>query len=162
LAKRRASASTASTGKKGGTPADPSWHEKWLKVFAEFGVIGTACKAVGVDRSTAYNHREQFPDFAEAWDQAREDAADLFEEELRRRAIEGVVKPVYYEGRRVDDGTIKTYSDTLLIFRLKALRPEVYREHFDHRISGPGGGALQINIVPAKMPKPKADEGGDA
>jgi hypothetical protein len=67
--------------------------------------------------------------------------ADQLEQEARRRAHDGVRKPVYQGGKRV--GYIQEYSDTLLIFLLKGLRPEKYRERFEH--SGAGGGPLQLS-----------------
>ena len=48
------------------------------------------------------------------------------EDEARRRALQGVEKPVFREGRQV--GTVTEYSDTLLIFLLKARRPEKFRD----------------------------------
>ena len=46
-----------------------------------------------------------------------------------RRASEGTLKPVFYQGKMC--GEIREYSDTLLIFLLKARRPETYRERSD-------------------------------
>jgi hypothetical protein len=47
------------------------------------------------------------------------------EDEAVRRAYEGVERPVFQGGKQV--GVVREYSDTLLIFLLKALRPEKYR-----------------------------------
>jgi hypothetical protein len=48
-------------------------------------------------------------------------------------------------------GFIQEYSDTLLIFLLKGLRPEKYRERFEH--SGPGkGGAILVSYDPGMNP----------
>ena len=69
---------------------------------------------------------EENADFAKLWDDALEVACDAMEEEARRRAMEGTKKPVFYLGKVC--GHIKEYSDTLLIFQLKAHRPEKYRE----------------------------------
>jgi hypothetical protein len=43
-----------------------------------------------------------------------------------RRGVTGYDKPVYQQGRLV--GTVREYSDTLLIFALKARAPDRYRE----------------------------------
>ena len=48
---------------------------------------------------------------------------------MRRRAIEGVDKPVFHNGKVV--GSIREYSDTLLIFALKGSMPSKYRERID-------------------------------
>ena len=42
----------------------------------------------------------------------------------------GIEKPIYYKGERVD--TVREYSDNLLMFRTKKLRPE-YRDNYDDR-----------------------------
>ena len=57
------------------------------------------------------------PEYAEAFRDAHQEACDSLRSEARRRAVEGVVKPVYYQG--VECGGIREYSDTLLIFLMK-------------------------------------------
>jgi hypothetical protein len=59
---------------------------------------------------------------------------DTLEAEADRRAAEGTLRPVFYKGEQC--GEIREYSDTLLIFRLKALRPEKYRERSNVAVSG--------------------------
>jgi hypothetical protein len=53
----------------------------------------------------------------------------VLEDEAVRRAYEGVEKPVCQMGKEV--GVIREYSDTMLIFLLKGLRPAKYRERYD-------------------------------
>lgn len=48
------------------------------------------------------------------------------EAELKRRAVDGWDEPVFNQGELV--GTKRKYSDTCLVFMLKALAPEKYRE----------------------------------
>lgn len=50
------------------------------------------------------------------------------EAEARRRAMDGVDEPVYHKGEVV--GHVRKYSDTLLIFLLKAHRPHKYRDNY--------------------------------
>lgn len=52
---------------------------------------------------------------------------EKLEAEVDRRAIEGIDHPVIYKGSITD--SYKEYSDNLLMFRLKKLRPE-YRENY--------------------------------
>ena len=73
-----------------------------------------------------YRLRHADPDFAADWDSAVEDALDALEEEVRRRAIEGVEKPVHYQGQRVD--SVTQYSDQLAMFLLRGRRPQIFRE----------------------------------
>jgi hypothetical protein len=49
------------------------------------------------------------------------------EDEARRRAYEGWEEPVWHKG--VNCGTVRKFSDTLLIVLLKAHMPEKYREN---------------------------------
>lgn len=73
--------------------------------------------------------------FARAWDSALEVATDALEAEARRRAIQGVSEPVgWYQGK--PGGKVRRYSDTLLIFLLKAHRPEKFRETISQQHSG--------------------------
>lgn len=67
--------------------------------LAVLGNISAAARAAGVERKTAYAWRNGDEDFAAAWDDAIEQAADLIELEARRRAVEGVDEPVMYQGR---------------------------------------------------------------
>ncbi len=53
-------------------------------------------------------------------------AGDLLEEEADRRGRDGFDVPVFCQGRTC--GTTRRYSDGLLLARLKAIRPEAYRE----------------------------------
>jgi hypothetical protein len=95
--------------------------------------VSASAQAAGVRRRSAYRWREEDPEFAEAWTEAIETATDALELEVRRRAVEGVQE--YVIGR---DGPVKDehgqplmqrrYSDGLLMFFLKAHRPERYRE----------------------------------
>jgi hypothetical protein len=76
-----------------------------------------------------YDLRDEDPTFAAEWDNAIEEAADKLEGEAWRRAVEGINKPIYYQGDLVD--TVKEYSDTLMGLLLKAHRPEKYRDRMD-------------------------------
>lgn len=104
-------------------------REAFLASLSKGHTITAACQAAGIGRSTAYDHRQRDEDFALAWHDAVEAGADKFEEEARRRAIEGVERPLMYQGKQV--GTVREFSDRLLELELKARRPEKYRERFE-------------------------------
>ena len=53
-------------------------------------------------------------------------ACDTIEAEMRRRAIDGVDKPVFYKGQPC--GTVKEYSDTLLAMLANGFLPEKYKQ----------------------------------
>lgn len=94
--------------------------------LAETGIVRKACEAVGIARQTAYEWRNEIPEFATAWDKALEIGISALEDEAHRRGFEGIDEGVYHQG--VLMGTQKKYSDTLAIFLLKAHKPEKYRE----------------------------------
>jgi hypothetical protein len=102
------------------------WEDAFLEAIRQTCNVTSACKQVGIGRRTAYNHREQDEDFAAKWADAVEEGADELEAEAWRRAKDGVEKPVFWRGQRI--ATVREYSDTLLIFLLKAYRPEKFRE----------------------------------
>lgn len=74
------------------------------------------------------------PAFAAAWVEAEEAFVQALETEAKRRAYLGTKRGVYYRGRKVADE--KVFSDVLLMFLLKARKPEKYREHFEAKFSG--------------------------
>jgi hypothetical protein len=51
-----------------------------------------------VGRTTAYAHQKADVAFAEQWEHALEQGADVLEREARRRAVEGVQEPVFHQG----------------------------------------------------------------
>ena len=86
---------------------------------------GDAAAIAGSSRTRVYELRKTDPDFASAWQDAEDIAAERLEDEARRRALEGVPEPLVSAGKlvRVDNGqpiTIQRYSDNLLL----ALRSE--------------------------------------
>ena len=56
-------------------------------------------------------------------------ATETLEHEAWRRARDGVAEPVYQHGKLV--GTVQRFSDSLLMFLLRARRPDVYKERVD-------------------------------
>ncbi len=123
-------------------------HQRgFLAAFRETGNVRLACKAAGVGRSSHYRWLEKDPAYREAFDQAKEDATDVLEAEAHRRAVEGVEEQVgWYRG--VAGGTVRRYSDVLLIFLLKSLRPERYRERVDLRGSL---AHIDLNLLPDEL-----------
>jgi len=107
----------------------------FLECYREMGVIKRACEVAGVGRSSHYEWMEANPEYQRAFESAQEDAADSLEAEVYRRAVKGVKKSVgWYKG--VPGGHVREYSDILLMFQLKALRPEKYRERHDVEVRG--------------------------
>lgn len=101
-----------------------------LKFLSELmhngGHVEKACKAAGVSRVQMGRYRDDDPDFALTWEAVQETNIERLEAEADRRAL-GYREPVFYQGEPTGHHLTK-YSDNLLMFRLKALRPEKYRD----------------------------------
>lgn len=105
---------------------------RFLVAYAECGNVTQAAEMAGIDRTQHYRWLgtvegyDPVPGYPEAFAAAGEQAADRLEREAWRRAVNGVERPVYYQGEQC--GVVREYSDTLLIFLLKGFRPEKYQE----------------------------------
>ena len=132
-----------------------NWYRAFLSALRETGNVRFACEAAGIGRRTAYDARERLEWFAKAWALAKEDSADLLELEALRRARDGVPEPVIYKGRLATEEvvtangavrriplTIQRYSDTLLIFLIKGVRPDKFRERISQEVSG----SIDVNV----------------
>ena len=114
------------------TRVHASAHDKrdaFLAAYVELGTLTHAAGAVGIDRSSHYKWMDTDPEYPTLFAAAAAKGKEAMVREARRRAIEGTDKPVYQGGKLV--GTIREYSDTLLIFLMKGAMPETYRERVD-------------------------------
>src|SRR3990167_4460043 len=118
------------------SPKTSQLKKKICQRYAIYGTLSKACEGV-IDRRKVYDWRQEDPDFEAELTKAAGIYVEKLEAEADRRGVEGIDKGVFYLGDKV--ATEKQYSDTLLIFRLKALAPDKYRER--QEISG------QINHV---------------
>jgi len=99
----------------------------FLAAYAHCGQIGHAATLAGCDRGSHYDWKRTDPAYAAAFQVAQAMAVEAYEDEATRRALG------WDETRYTTDGTpytVRQQSDTLLIFRLKALKPEVYRDNY--------------------------------
>jgi len=132
---------------KGLTPDEKAKFIQKLKLTG--GNVSAACKAVKRSRNALYENKKTDADFSAAWDEACESVYDSMEQEMYRRAVKGVTKPLIFKGQIVkdDDGNpimIREYSDRLLEFALKGNRPEKFRDRLD--VNQTVQGALDVNI----------------
>lgn len=118
---------------------------RFLKEFAQNGNVSVSCRAAKVGRRTIYDWLEVDPTFKGLYEEAHDEALDALEEEARRRAVDGVNEPVYQGGEKV--GTVRKFSDALLILLLKGKRPDTFRER--HEVTGKNGGPLhtQTDVI---------------
>ena len=117
----------------------------FLEGLEETHLVAEAAKRVGIHRQRAYEWRGADLTFAAEWAEIEERSTELLEREAYRRAAVGTDKPVYQGGEMV--GTVKEYSDLLLIFLLKARRPTVYRENQRIEHTGVDGAPIQAEIT---------------
>jgi hypothetical protein len=103
------------------------WRAVFLRALAKSPSVTAACRAAGVPRMTAYDHRERDPEFAAKWDSALNESLDTLEAALYQRALK-------------DD----TYAGIAL---LKAHRPSLYRENMKVDMALLGG----LILIPAKQ-----------
>lgn len=134
-----------------------SKREAFLAAFRLTASITRAAEAVGVERQLHYRWLAE-EDYANEFEAAKQEAAQTLEDEAVRRAHEGILEPVVYQGalcyeplldkkgefQRTDAGHIKysknplvvrKQSDALLTFLLKGFKPEKYRESFKGEIT---------------------------
>ena len=156
----------------------PTWAAAFLKALAITGNVSRAANAAKVHRRTAYDLRNADESFALSWQEAKDEASDLLEEEAHRRAYEGVSRPILHQGKPVfvwmkgktivpkgTKGAKKValmehdYSDTLLIFLLNGERPEKFKKRMEH--TGAGGSSLVPPVV-LYLPDNGRKDGADA
>lgn len=103
------------------------------------------------------NHWRKNPEFLEDWKEAYDQGTALFEAECRRRALTGILEPIYQGGRRV--GTKRVFSDRLLELKLRSRAPDRYRDRVSAEHTGAGGqpieGSIKIELV---SPKKRRDD----
>jgi cytosine/adenosine deaminase-related metal-dependent hydrolase len=129
-------------------------HRAFLKAFIETHSIGDAAKAAGIDRSTHYDWLETVPGYRQAWEATKEEATQTLEDEASRRALKGVTEGVYYKGKPI--GVKRTYSDAMMMFLLRAARPEKYRTGVE--LTGPNGGPLEAGLTVTFVTPPKKED----
>lgn len=102
----------------------PANMKKFLRELERTGNLKASAAYVGVTAQTIYAAQKRIEGFKDACDTARDKMAHTVESEMRRRAIDGVEKGVYYQGELV--ATELEYSDQLLTLLAKANAPDRY------------------------------------
>lgn len=87
------------------------WRVRFLELFSLSLNVSLSAQGAGVSRVWAYKERQKNPEFAAKWDDAKIAAIERLEGVAFKRAQES--------------------SDLLVIFLLKAHKPDVYRERFE-------------------------------
>lgn len=127
-------------------------RQLFLETLAQTGRVVTAAHTAGfVDTSYVHRLRREDEDFAKAWEEAVDAAADVLEEEATRRAVEGVEEPIFYKGEIA--GYKTNYSDQLMMFLLRGLRPGKFNPK-----QGDTNVNLKFGIAVLPMTAPNADD----
>lgn len=121
-------------------------QDRFLEAFATCGNVSLAAECAGVGRRTVYGWANSDAAFQDAMSDAREQAVDALEAEARRRALQGVERPVFQKGSKV--GSVTEYSDRLLEVLLKANRPEKYADRSKTELSV---GTISAQAIGAKI-----------
>ncbi|MGD1467176.1 hypothetical protein [Vibrio harveyi] len=106
--------------------------KRFFEALEQDATIGEAAKIAGYSRRSVYRYAEEDPTFAEQLDDARMDTLEKLEKEADRRAHDGVRD---FKSIKTGKDSYKVipfnkYSDSLLMFRMKALAPEKYRDNY--------------------------------
>lgn len=117
----------------------PDWAPRFLEALAESANVRASCRVAGINRSTAYERRASDSKFAAAWVEAEQEACDVLEAVAWARATSG--------------NTEDRHSATLLIFLLKAHRPERYRETLRQEHTSPPEAPVKVDLTVEKSPE---------
>lgn len=129
------------------------WMRPFLQHFSLTGNISESCRHVTVSRETVRRQRQADEEFALRFADAEEAAVDLLEQIAWRWGTVGIpeetIEETVDQTGTVTRRTVKrsvNQNATMLIFMLKGLRPQKYREN--HRVEqvGPGGGPIKVEV----------------
>jgi hypothetical protein len=98
-------------------------QEAFLKALAGCGCVAHAARSVGMSRQSAhdlYNHPAAAV-FRRCWDAALDCSISLVEDGMWSRAINGVARPIFYQGEQV--GEWRYHDERLAMFLLRFRRP---------------------------------------
>lgn len=107
---------------------------EFLRAYRASGLFNVTCRRLKLSKNLWHYWKTHNPVFAEAYKQAQEEAIQTLESEMRQRAQAGPK----------DRG-----SAILLIFALKAARPDIYRDdrtHVNINLNGLSGSDLDSRI----------------
>lgn len=113
----------------------PDKQVAFIEALAECGCVDEACKRVGMGRASAYALRAR-PDaiaFRLAWDAALDHAIRALTDAAFSRALNGVVRPVFYKGEQV--GERRYFDERLTMFLLRYRDPARYGAWLDRTIA---------------------------
>jgi len=154
---------------------DEDARNRFLEAMRETGRIYHAAKAAGVSSSYIYDRRKIDEEFEAQFDEALGQYRDKVEQEVHRRAVEGVIEKKYHQGLPILDyeldeqgqpildehdrpkiagqAFVRRYSDTLLLAHARRHIPE-YNEkrNVDMKVTGLEGLLAEISDTSTDLP----------
>lgn len=101
-------------------------QKEFLKAFANEPFVTRAAEKAQVTKQSHYYWMRTDEIYKKIFEGMSDIIVGDLEEIGQIRAIEGVTKEIFFQGQVC--GTEQQFSDTLLMFFLKAKRPDIYRE----------------------------------
>ena len=111
-------------------------QERFLAAYAKTANVSLSASQARIIRDKHYDWLQNDPTYRPRFDIAHQRACDAVEGEIHRRAVKGVLEPVWYQGSKC--GAVRKYDSTLLIFFAKGLMPQKYRDNFTANIEHTG------------------------
>src|SRR5262249_20625160 len=101
----------------------------FIQVYVQTWSVAEAAKRSGTSRAAHYKRMERDPRYKAEFEDCEEIIRDTIREEIRRRAIEGIKRPMMYKGVQCRDENgqlmyLTEYSDYLLLQLARAHCPE--------------------------------------
>jgi hypothetical protein len=112
-------------------PLSKARREVFLDAIRSGHTVRRACDIAEITPSWYVRERQRNPEFAAAYDEAKELGVQAIEQVAIDLAL-GKQRPVHYRGEVVDH--VDEYSERMIELLLKARRPELYgdRQRIDH------------------------------
>lgn len=125
----------------------PDKQTDFIEALAECGCVAEACDRVGMSPRSAYSLRRRIDaqSFRIAWDTALEYAVRRLSDVAFARALNGVLRPVYYQGEQI--GERRYFDERLTMFLLRYRDPQRYGAWLDQHVvtQHPDGPAILLN-----------------
>ncbi|MEO7257102.1 MAG: hypothetical protein ABIW18_04230 [Sphingomicrobium sp.] len=125
-------------------PVRARWHGwtpqkqiDFVEALSETACVAEACRLVGMSAVSAYalRWRPCARHFRAAWDAALDMGVHRLEQVALGRALNGVARPVFYQGEQV--GEWREYDERLTMFLLRYRRPARFGAQLDHGPAAP-------------------------
>jgi len=123
---------------------------RFVTAYAKYATVEHAAKAARVPRRTHYNWLKADAEYAEHFEDARDDAMDRVEQSLYERGVTGIIKQVFGKlpgGPTTGNGVIgfeRVFDTTAAALILHGGRPEKYRARVEH--TGKDGAPLTFTL----------------